>query len=105
MTDFDVCLSLAATKNIILVEIQETFVFVRGGQGYKCPRIVAEFFSPRFCLSHSVDRFAEQIVQNPDSKNEFKLLCSNVSASMNEVAQLNLDWFLSFSGTGEFKRS
>jgi hypothetical protein len=68
MTDFDVCLSPAAIKNIVLEQIQEEFLFVVGGQRYKCPRIVAEFLSPRVLLSHSVDpSIAEYVAETSDT--------------------------------------
>jgi hypothetical protein len=54
-TGFDMCLISAAMKNIIHNNIEENFVFVAGGNKYKCSRINAEFLSSRVLLSHSVD--------------------------------------------------
>jgi hypothetical protein len=74
MTDFNVSLSSAAIKNIVLYQIQEDFEFVVGGQRFKLPRILAEFLSPRVCLSDSVDTsIAEYVVDTSDSNNQFKL--------------------------------
>jgi hypothetical protein len=82
MTDFDMCLSSAAIENIVIDKIQEGFVFVVGGKGYKCSRVMAEFLSPRVCLSHSVDpSIAEYIVSNPHSGDEFKSFMSLGSGS------------------------
>jgi hypothetical protein len=65
MTDFDVCLSSAAIKNIVTDNIQENLMFVVSGKGYNFPRIMAEFLSPRICLSHSVDpSIAKYVVES-----------------------------------------
>jgi hypothetical protein len=72
VTNFDVCLTSAASKNIVIDKIEENFVFVVRGESHKCSRLVAEFLSPRVWLSHPVDpSIAEYIVQNPDSNDEF----------------------------------
>jgi hypothetical protein len=98
MADFDLCLSSAAIKNIIIGKIQEDFEFVVGGQGYKCPRIIAEFLSPRVSLSHWLDpSIAEYVVSTPDSNDEFKLFLSLASCSTIPVSKANLDFFLSLS--------
>jgi hypothetical protein len=96
MTDFDVCLSSAAIKNIVLDQIQEDFDFIVGGKGYKCPRILAQFLSPRVCLSHSVDpSIAEYIVETRDLNDQFKLFMSLGSGSTIQVSEANLDFFVS----------
>jgi hypothetical protein len=96
ITDFDVCLNPAAIKNVGLDTIEEDFEFVVGGKGYKCPRILAEFLSPRVCVSHSVDpSIAEYIVENPDLNDQFKLFMSLGSGSLISVTKANLDFFLS----------
>jgi hypothetical protein len=98
MTDFDVCLSSRAIKNIVVDKIQENFEFVVGVERYKCAPIIAEFLSPRICLSHSVDpSIAEFIVQNPDFNDEFKLFLSLGSGSTIRVTKANRDFFVSLS--------
>jgi hypothetical protein len=47
--------SSAAMKNSTIGKIQEDFVFVIGGEAYKCGRILSELLSPQMCLSHSVE--------------------------------------------------
>jgi hypothetical protein len=67
MAAFGVCLGSAAIKNIVLDQIQEDFELFCWGHWYKCPRILAEFLSPRVCLSHSVDQsIAEYVVEASD---------------------------------------
>jgi hypothetical protein len=96
MIDFDLCLSPTAMKNIIISNIQENLEFVVGGQKYQCPGILAEFLSPRVCLSHSVDpSISEYVVQNRCSNDEFQLFMSLVSGSTIGVTQANRDFFLS----------
>jgi hypothetical protein len=98
MTDFDVCLSPAAITNIVLEQIQEDFQFVVGDQRYKCPRILAEFLSPRVCLSHSVDpSIAEYVFETSDSNEQFQFFLSLGSASRIRVSRANLDFFLCLS--------
>jgi hypothetical protein len=98
MTDFDVCLSSPAIKDIVVDKIQEDFEFVVGGERYKCAPIIAEFLSPRVGRSHSVDpSIAEFIVQKPDSNDEFRLFISLGSGSTIPVTKANLDFFLSLS--------
>jgi hypothetical protein len=98
MTDFDVCLSFATIKNIILGRIQEDFEFVVAGQRYKCPRIVAELLSPRVCLSHAVDQsIAEYFVEASDSSDQFDLFMSLGSGSTISVTKANVDFFLCLS--------
>jgi hypothetical protein len=98
MTAFGVSLSSAAIKNIIVEQIQEDFEFVVGGHGYKCGRIVAEFLSPRVCLSHSVDQsIGEYFVEASDSNDQFKLFISLGSGSAIPITKANLDFFLCLS--------
>jgi hypothetical protein len=98
MTDFDVCLSSAAIKNIVLDQIQEDFEFVVGGQSHKCGRILAEFLSPRVCLSHSVDQsIADYRVEASDSNNQFQVFMSLGSGSTIPITQANLDFFVCLS--------
>jgi hypothetical protein len=104
MTDFDVCLSSAAIKNIVLNQIQEEFEFVVGGQRYRCPHFIAEFLSPRVCISHSVDpSIAEYVVEASDSNDQFRLFLTLGSRSTIRVTKANLNFFLSFSR--EFRNS
>jgi hypothetical protein len=99
MADFDVSLSSAAIQNIVIDGIQEDFVFVVGGQGDKCPRMMAEFLSPRVCLSHLVDpSIAEYVVETPDSNAEFDSFMSLGAGSTIRVTEANRDFFLSLSG-------
>jgi hypothetical protein len=59
---------------------------------------MAEFVSPRVCLSHFVDpSIAEYIVEAQDSKDEFHLFLSLGSGSTIAVTQANLNFFLSLS--------
>jgi hypothetical protein len=98
MDDFDVCLSSAAMKNIILDKIGEDFVFVVEGKGYKCPSFIAEFLSTRVSLCHSIDpSITDYIVETPDSNDQFKLFMSLGSGSAIPVTRANLDFFLSLS--------
>jgi hypothetical protein len=98
MTDFDMCLSSAGIKNILIDKIQEDFEFVVGDQRYKLPHIFAEFLSRRVYLSHSVDpSIAEYVIETRDFNSEFKLFLSLGSGSTIRVTQTNLDSFLSLS--------
>jgi hypothetical protein len=98
MAGFEIRLSSAAIKNIVIHKIQEDFAFVVGGQSYQFPRIVAAFWSPRVCLSHSVDpSIAEYIVQNLDLTDQFYLFMSLGSGSTIPVTEDSLDFFLSLS--------
>jgi hypothetical protein len=98
MTAFGVCLSSAAIKNMVVNQIQEDFEFVVGGHGYKCARILAEFLSPRVCLSHSVDQsISEYVVEASDSNDQFKLFLSLGSGSAIPITKANLDFFLCLS--------
>jgi hypothetical protein len=98
MTNFDVCLSSAGMKNIITNKIQENFEFVVGGQRSKCPGILAEFLSPRLCLSRSVDpSISEYVAPNRYSNDEFQLFLSLGSGSTIRVTKANLEFFLSLS--------
>jgi hypothetical protein len=98
MTCFDLRLSSAAMKNIVIDTIQENFEFVVGGEGYKCARVMADFLSPRVSLSHSVDSsIAEYIVQIPDSNDRFKMFLSLGSGSTIPVTKVSLEFFLSLS--------
>jgi hypothetical protein len=98
MTDFDVCVSSAAIKNIVVDQIQEEFEFVVRGQRYKCPHIIAELLSPRVCLSHSVDQsIAEYFVEASDSNDQFQFFMPLGSGSRIRVAEANRDIFLCLS--------
>jgi hypothetical protein len=98
MNDFDLGLRAAAIMNIVIDDIQEDFVFVVGGQSYKCPRVRAEFLSPRLCLSHSVDpSITEYVDQNSDFNDEFRLFLSLGSGSIIRVPKVRVDFFLSLS--------
>jgi hypothetical protein len=86
------------TKHIALDQIQENFVFVVGGQEYKCLYGVAEFLSARVCLSHSVDPWiVEYVVETPGSQGRFKSFMSLGSGSTISIPKANLDFFLSLS--------
>jgi hypothetical protein len=94
MADFDMCLDSAAMKNILIGKIQGDFTFVVGGQRYECPAILAEFLSPRLCLSHSVDpSIVEYIVETPDLNDQFKLFMSLGSGSPIGVTQWTFLFF------------
>jgi hypothetical protein len=98
MTDFDVCLSSAAIRNIVLDQIQEDCEFVVSGQRYKCPRIIAEFLSARVCLSHSVDQLiAEYVIETSESKGQFHFYMSLGSGSTIPVTKTSFDSFLRLS--------
>jgi hypothetical protein len=98
MTAFGVCLSSAAIKNIVVDQIQEDFEFVVAGERYKCARILAEFLSPRVCLSHSVDQsIAEYELEASDSNDQFKLFLSLGSGSTIAITKANLDFFVCLS--------
>jgi hypothetical protein len=67
-------------------------------QRYKCPRILAEFLSPRVCLSHSIDQsIAEYVVEASNSNDQFKLFLSLGSGSTIPITKANLDFFLCLS--------
>jgi hypothetical protein len=51
MTDFYLYLGSAAMTNIVINNIQEDFEFVLGYEGYKFPRVMAEFLSSSLRLS------------------------------------------------------
>jgi hypothetical protein len=98
MTDFDVCLSSTAMKNIVIGKIQEGFEFFVGGRKHGCPCLLSEFLSPRICLSHSVDpSISEYVVQNRYSNDEFQLFMSLGSGSTIRVTKANLELFLCLS--------
>jgi hypothetical protein len=98
MNHFDLGLSSAAIENIVIDTIQDDFAFVVGSQSYNCPRILAEFLSPRVYLSHSVDpSIAEYVVENQNSGGEFELFLSLGLDSTISITEANVDFFLSLS--------
>jgi hypothetical protein len=71
---------------------------VIGGHGYKCPRLLAEFLSPRVFHCHFVDQWiAEYVVEASDSNDQFKSFISLGSGSTISIAKANLDFFLCLS--------
>jgi hypothetical protein len=98
MSDSDLSLSSAALKNITIDKIQENFAFVVGEEAYNFPRVLAEFLSPRVCLSHSVDpSIPEYIVETRKLSDGFHLFMSLGSGSTVPVTQANFGFFLFLS--------
>jgi hypothetical protein len=68
----EIALSIDLFKQIPLHRYVNDFTFIVGSSLYDCPRIVADFLSPRICQLHSIDATANEfLIQTKDANREF----------------------------------
>jgi hypothetical protein len=99
MSDLELTLSSAVTKNSRTTDLQGEFTFIVGSERFNCPRIVAEFLSRRIFNAHLVDQsITEYVVQTPDPAKQFKLFLSLGEGSTIRVDESTSAFFVSICG-------